>query len=136
MAKRPVNLCASCWAARHKFSTLNFWFIDIEGQQKWYFVYWNKKAWAIDWDTVKAEIIMFKDKEEAIVIEILSKEDEIKQWVFRDNEKFWFVLSNDDSWDIFIAGSRKWNAQNWDKVEVKIIKRWGKNPEGIIIKVL
>ena len=114
----------------------NFWFIDVEGQEKWYFVYWNKKAWAIDWDMVKAEVIIFKDREEAIVLEILWKEHEIKTWTYKDNEKFWFVLTDDKSWDIFIAGSRKLNAKNWDRVEVKIIKRWGKNPEWVIVNII
>jgi len=112
----------------------NFGFIDIEGQERWFFVYWPKKNWAKDWDKVRANIIVFKDKQEAIVTEILSKDDEVYEWVFNDNEKFWFVLS--DIWDIFIAGSRKANATDWDKVEVKIIKKTGKNPEWLITRIL
>jgi hypothetical protein len=57
-------------------------------------------------------------------------------WTYKDNEKFWFVLPDDKSWDIFIAGSRKAWAVDWNKVEVKIIKRWGKNPEGVILKII
>lgn len=114
----------------------NFWFIDVEWQKKWYFVYWDKKNWAIDWDKVKAEVIMFKGKEEAIVKELLWQEVEIIEWIFKDNDRFWFVIPDDKSGDIFIAGSRKWEASNWDKVNVKIIKKWWKNPEWVIVKVL
>jgi hypothetical protein len=46
------------------------------------------------------------------------------------------VQPDDKSGDIFIAGSRKGYAVNGDKVEVKIIKRGGKNPEGLILQVL
>lgn len=108
----------------------NFGFIDIEWQENWYFVYWGKRNWAIDWGRVKAEIKLYNGKEEAIVLEILPKVDEvIIVWKFRDNEKFWFVLPDDRSSDIFIAWSRKNWAVEWDKVECVIIKRWWKNPE-------
>jgi hypothetical protein len=46
------------------------------------------------------------------------------------------VLPNDNSGDIFIAGSRKNGAEDGDEVEVKIIKRNGKNPEGVIERIL
>jgi len=114
----------------------NFWFIDVEGQTQGYFVYGKKKNWAQDWDKVQAEVVEFKGKDEAIVIKILWQEEELLEWVFKDNDRFGFVLPDDRSSDIFIAGSRKWEAQDRDRVEVKIIKRGGKNPEGIITKVL
>lgn len=85
---------------------------------------------------MKAEVIIFKGKEEAVVKEILWKEDEIKTWIYKDNDRFGFVICDDQSWDIFIAGSRKADAQNWDRVEVKIIKKWWKNPEWVITKIL
>lgn len=114
----------------------NFWFIDIVWEEKWIFVYWNNKKTALDWDKVKAEVIDFKDKEEAIVIEVLWQEEEILVWEYKDNDRFWFVLPDDKSGDVFIAWSRKWEAVDWDTVEVKIIKRWWKNPEWVIVRVL
>lgn len=114
----------------------NFGFIDVEWMEKWYFVYWDKKANAVDWDRVKAEVIMYKWKKEAIVKEVIWSSMESKTWIYKDNEKFWFVITDDNSGDIFIAWSRKLNAKNWDKVEVKIIKKLGKNPEGIITKII
>jgi exoribonuclease R len=114
----------------------NFWFVDVEWQEQGYFVYGKKKNGAEDGDRVKAEVVDFKWKEEAIVIEVLGQETETLEWVFKDNDRFGFVIPDDKSWDIFIAGSRKWEAQDRDRVEVKIIKRWGKNPEWLITKVL
>lgn len=115
----------------------NFWFIDIEGEETWYFVYGWKKNWAKDWDVVRAEVKLYNWKEEAIVIEILPRiENEIVIWVYKDNDKFWFVLPDDRSSDIFIAWSRKWGAVDWDRVECIIIKRTWKNPEGIIRNIL
>jgi len=114
----------------------NFGFVDVEGEEKGYFVYWKKKNWAEDWDSVKAEVTDFNWKPEAIVIEIMWQKQELLEWVFKDNDRFGFVLPDDKSWDIFIAWSRKGEAEEWDRVEVNIIKRWGKNPEGVITKVL
>ena len=115
----------------------NFGFIDVEGQEKWFFVYGLKKNWAKDGDKVKAEIVDFKWKKEAIVVKILDSEEELVNWVYKDNEKFGFVLPDDKSQnDIFIAWSRKNWASNLDKVEVQIIKRGGKNPEWVIKRIL
>lgn len=115
----------------------NFGFIDVEGMEKGYFVYWAKKNWARDWDKVKAELVEFKWKIEAIVVKVFETEDEILVWVFQDRDRFAFVVPDENkSNDIFIAWSRKNWAHDWDKVEVKIIKRWGKNPEWVVFKVL
>ncbi len=115
----------------------NFGFIDVEGREKWYFVYWLKKNWAKDWDRVKAEILDFKWKKEAIVVKILPTEEELIVWRFQDKDRFGFVIPNEGKKnDIFIAGSRKNWAKDWEIVEVKIIKRWWKNPEWVIKRIL
>ncbi len=115
----------------------NFWFIDVEWLEKWYFVYGDKKAWARDWDKVKAEIVDFKWKKEAIVVKVFKTEEELVEWRFKDNDRFWFVIPDETkNNDIFIAWSRKNWAKDWDIVEVKIIKRGGKNPEGVIKRIL
>ena len=115
----------------------NFWFVDVEWQEKWYFVYGLKKNWAKDGDKVKAEIVDFKGKKEAIVVKILSTEEEIITWRFQDRDRFGFVIP--DEWknnDIFIAWGRKNWAKDGEMVEVKIIKRWGKNPEWVIKRII
>ena len=114
----------------------NFWFVDVAGQEKWFFVYGKKKNWARDGDRVRAEIVKYNGKEEAIVVKIFESEEEILDGVYTDNDRFGFVLPDDRSDDIFIAGSRKWEAQHRDRVRVKIIKRWGKNPEWLIVEIL
>ncbi len=139
----------------------NFGFIDVEWNEKWFFVYGKKKNWAKDWDKVKAEIVDFNGKKEAIVVKIFKTEEEVVIWRYNDKESFWFVIPEKASkvstinaetnleewktvpeknkwttWDIFIAWSRKNWANTWDRVEVKIIKKWGKNPEWIILKIL
>lgn len=115
----------------------NFGFIDVEGKEKWFFVYWKKKNWARDWDKVKAEIVDFKWKKEAIVVKIFETEDELIVWRFKDSDKFGFVIPDEGkNNDIFIAWSRKNWAKNGEMVEVKIIKRWWKNPEWLIMKIL
>ena len=115
----------------------NFGFIDVEWREKGFFVYGDKKNWAKDWDKVKAEIIEFKWKDEAIVVKIFETEDELIVWKYKDNDKFGFVIP--DEWknsDIFIAGSRKNWAKNGDIVEVKIIKTWWKNPDWVIVRIV
>ncbi|MCP4523146.1 MAG: hypothetical protein GY828_02910 [Candidatus Gracilibacteria bacterium] len=114
----------------------NFGFIDVEGLEKGYFVYGNKRNGARDGDNVKAELIDFKGKKEAIVIEVLGGEHTALEGEYRDNGKFGFVLPHDNSGDIFIAGSRKNGAIDGDDVVVKIIKRKGKNPEGVIERII
>lgn len=115
----------------------NFGFIDVEWKEKWFFVYGNKKGLAKDWDKVKAEIVDFKWRKEAIVVKVFETEEELVTWRYQDRDKFGFVIPDEKtSNDIFIAWSRKNWAKNWDMVEAKIIKRWGKNPEGVVVRIL
>lgn len=115
----------------------DFGFVDIEGQDKGFFVYWKKKNGAKDGDKVKAEIVDFHWKKEAIIVKILKSEEELVIWRFRDNDRFGFVIPDENkNDDIFIAGSRKNGAKDGDTVEVHIIKRWGKNPEWVIKRII
>ncbi len=114
----------------------NFGFIDIEGQEKWIFVYGRKKWEAKEWDSVRARVEMYNGKEEAIVIEVLGSSQEVFTGYYSDNEKFGFVEPDEGDQDIFIAGSRKWWAEAGDYVEWVIIKSTGRRPEGVIKKIL
>ncbi len=136
----------------------NFGFIDVEWNDKWFFVYGKKKNWAKDWDKVKAEIVDFNGRKEAVVVKIFKWKEELIIWKYNDKENFWFVIPEKKwlikeelieqnntliqkenkwtIWDIFIAWSRKNWAKNWDIVEVQIIKRWGKNAEWVITKII
>jgi exoribonuclease R len=139
----------------------NFGFIDVEWNDKWIFVYGNKKNGARDWDKVKAEVVDFNGRKEAVVVKIFKAVEELIIWKYRDKDSFGFVIPDKASqtmavnvdiiwedwkilpeknkwtvWDIFIAWSRKNWAKDWDKVEVQIIKRWGKNPEGLVKRII
>jgi len=115
----------------------DFAFVDVPGREEGYFCYGLKKNGAKDGDNVRAEIKKYNGKDEAIVIEILENIDaEILEWIYSDNEKFGFVKPTDKSDDIFIAGSRKLEAKTWDKVQVRIIKTWGRRREGVIEAIL
>ena len=111
----------------------DFGFVDVAWEKQGYFCYGLKKNGAKDGDRVRAEIKKYNGKDEAVVLEILKEEDlgrvsGVYSWL----EKFWFVTPDDGSEDIFIAGSRKAEAVSWDKVEVRIIKAWGRRREGVV----
>lgn len=114
----------------------DFGFVDVEWEEQWYFIYGKKKNGAQDGDRVRAEIVKYNGKQEGIVVEILGNSEIIISWKYSDNDKFGFVLPDDKSPDIFIAGSKKGEAQNGDRVQVKIIKEWGRRREGIIVEVI
>lgn len=111
----------------------NFWFVDVPWIEKWFFVFGKYKNGAKDGDAVKAEIISFNWKKEAKILEVLLSEKEILEWIFTDNDKFWFVKPNDKSEDIFIAGSRKNGAKTGDTVKVQIIRMWVRRREWVIV---
>lgn len=115
----------------------NFGFIDVPGEKKWFFVYWDKKKWANDGDSVKAEVVDFNWRKEAIVVKILKSEEELVVWKYQDRDKFGFVIPDrSNKNDVFIAGGRKNWAKDGEMVEARIIKRGGKNAEGVIVRIL
>jgi len=115
----------------------DFWFIDVAWEKQGYFCYGLKKNGAKDGDRVRAEIKKYNGKDEAVVLEILKAEELGRvSWVYSGLEKFWFVKPDDGSEDVFIAWSRKAEAQSWDRVEVRIIKAWGRRREGVVERVL
>ncbi len=113
----------------------DFGFVDIPGQEKGFFCYGNKKSGAKDGDRVRANIVDYRGKKEAIVVEILDNDEALIEWTYKDNDRFGFVLPDDGSDDIFIAGHRKLWARDGEKVKVVIVESQGKNREGIIREV-
>jgi len=114
----------------------DFGFVDVAGEEKGYFVYGKKKNGATEGDRVKAEIVKYNGKEEGIIIEILDQQEVFIEWKYSDNDTFGFVLPDDKSGDIFIPWSKKGEAENNQRVRVKIIKQWGRRREGIVIDIL
>lgn len=113
----------------------NWWFVDIisKKDQKWYFIHSTNIWQAKYWDLVKIKIVKRKWKYEWIIVKILKDKFEIKQWVYEKVWDFWFVKIKWEK-DVFIA--RKWDfqAENKQKVSVKIINNSWRRPEWIIIK--
>ncbi|MDD3794258.1 MAG: hypothetical protein PHI37_05570 [Candidatus Gracilibacteria bacterium] len=115
----------------------NFGFIDVEGLEKGYFVYGDKRNGAKDGDKVKAQIIEFKGKKEAIVVKVFSDTLGTVIGRFKDSDKFGFVIPDESkNNDVFIPGHRKNGATDGDMVEAKIVKVGGKNREGIILRII
>lgn len=115
----------------------NFGFIDVEWLEKGFFVYGDKRNGAKDGDKVKAQIIEFKGKKEAIVVKVFSDTLWTVIGRFKDSNKFGFVIPDETkNNDVFIPGHRKNWANDWDMVEAKIVKVWWKNREGIILRII
>lgn len=121
--------------SEHKWS---FWFVDLEWEGKWVFVFKKDNLNAKDWDKVEAKIKIFKWKKEAVIIKIFKNDSPIIEWEYKDMWGFWFVLPVKWKYnkDIFVAWAKKANAKDWDIVWVQIIKENWRRPEWIIRKIL
>ena len=115
-------------------TTPEFWFIEVPGKEKGYFVHSSKKWGAKNGDKVKAELANYNGKKEWIIVEVLSSHEEIIEWELKDNGDFWFVFTKKWHDDIFISASNYNGAKNWDIVQVQVTKTTGKKPEGIVIQ--
>ncbi len=122
-----------------------FGFVDVEWQESGYFVIDRNRNWAFDGDEVVAELKMYNGKQEAVILEVLKRQERNVVGKFqyskkksKSGEEFGFVVPK--SWgfktDIFIAGTNIWEARNGDTVGVEITSYQGKNPAGKIIKIL
>ena len=120
-----------------------FGFVEIENQQEDLFVPAKHVNGALNGDTVRVSITKPKEgtkKAEVKVIKIIKRERETLVGIFQANKNFGFVVPDDKRFgtDVFVSKSKCKNANNNDKVIVKIIKypEKGKNAEGEIIEVL
>jgi len=120
--------------SEHKW---DFWFVDVEWREKWYFVFKKDNNNACDWDLVEARIKIYKWKEEAVITKIIDNKQPLILWKFKDQWTFWFVrpLKKIDWEDIFVAWSKKLDANDWDTVSVKIIKTWWRRREWVIKEI-
>lgn len=122
----------------------DFWFVDLENQDKWYYVYHINRLDALDWDEVLAQIKSFKWREEAVVKKVLKRTTKTLVWEFqawkieKNRIMYGFVVLKNISFkkDIFIAWKFIWNAKPWDIVWVKITSWSWKNPEWKIVEIL
>lgn len=114
----------------------DFGFVDVPWEDQGYFVYGLKKNGAKDGDRVRADVKKYNGKQEAIITEILWNDGEIFEGVYSDNNRFWFVKVAGRKDDIFIPGSKKMEANTWDRVKVRIIKDGKRRAEGKIEQIL
>jgi ribonuclease R len=118
----------------------DFWFIDVEWIEKWFFVFSNNKKWALDWDRVRAKVKTFNWREEAEVIKIIERKTDLIVWEYVPwkNNNFGFVLPHNPfiKNDIFVPGKFSMDATAWDIVGVLVTKWEWKSPEWVIKQII
>lgn len=118
----------------------DFWFVDVEWIEKWYFVYPKNSWWALDWDEVEAVLKTFNGRKEAVITKVLKRADRILVWTIELKNKFAFVILDNPLFkkDIFLSYKKieHTKVNNWDKVAIKITRWDWKSPEWRIIDVL
>ena len=125
----------------------DFGFVDVEWDDKGYYVHWFNKNNALPWDKVLARLKTFRWKDEAVVEKVLERSDKIFIWNFQEWKKnanwkwfsFWFVIIRDENFktDVFIPWKYIKTSKEWDLVWIKIIS-WEnkKSPKWEIVEVL
>lgn len=116
----------------------DFGFVDVEGKEKGYYVFWRNSNNAMAGDTVIASVKVFKGKEEAEILKIVSHRKDPIVWIYKESGKYGFVVPNDKSFkkDIFVPGKWSRDAKEWEMVAVEV-KAWDwKSPEWKITRIL
>lgn len=124
----------------HQAINGQFWFIESKEYEEHIFVFWENKLSALDKDEVKAKIVSYKWRKEAIVTKIMKRSDSIVIWEFIKAKKweYGFLVPFNPALkqDIFLP----WKFTKWAKdkeiLAVKIVKRDWKKPEWRVMKVL
>ena len=118
----------------------DFGFVDVEGEEKGYFVIERNRNWAFHGDSVLAEKKMFNWKVEADIFKIEKRATKNVVWTVQMKQwaGFAFVVP---TWkmfktDIFIPGKDLKNAENKDIVNVEITDFEWKNPRWKVVDIL
>jgi len=122
----------------------DFWFIDVPGEEKGYFVFFRNKGTAMDGDEVEAEVRTFKGRKEALIEKVLKRSEKLIIWKVsypkNQNKPGWpgfvFVVPKAGWKDIFIPGKFSKKAEDWALVAVNVVAWEGRNPEGRIEAIL
>lgn len=120
----------------------DFWFVDVEGQEKWFFVYPKNMGGAFDGDEVEAVLKVFNRRKEAVITKVIKRADRILVGTIQLVKDFAFVVLDNPAFqkDVHISNKKlaklKGQLKNWDKVAIKITAWEGKNPEGSIFEIL
>jgi len=118
----------------------DFGFVDVEGEEKGYFVIERNRNWAFHWDTVLAEKKMFNGKIEADIFKIENRATKNVVCVLQKKEWAGFAFAV-PKWgmfksDIFIPGKDLLNSENKDIVNVEITDFEGRNPRWKVVEIL
>ncbi len=122
----------------------DFWFIDVPGEDKGYFVFFRNKGSAMDGDEVEAEVKTFKGRKEAIVERVTKRSEKLIIWKVNypknGNKSWWpgfvFVIPKAGWKDIFVPGKFSKKAKDGELVAVNIVKWEWRNPEWKIEAIL
>lgn len=120
----------------------DFWFVDVEWQEKGYFVYPKNLNGALDGDEVEAVLQTFNRRKEAIITKVLKRAERVLVWSIEFVKDFAFVILDNPAFknDVHISNKKlakyKGQLKKWDKVAIKITDWSGKNPEWSIIEIL
>lgn len=120
----------------------DFWFVDVEWVEKWYFVYPKNLNGAMDGDEVEAVVKIFNRRKEAVVIKVVKRADRILVGTIQLVKDFAFVILDNPAFknDVHISNKKlakfPWPIKNGDKVAIKITVWEWKNPEWSIFEVL
>jgi len=118
----------------------DFGFVDVEGEEKGYFVIERNRNWAFHWDTVLAEKKMFNGKIEADIFKIENRAVKNVVCILQKKEWAGFAFAV-PKWgmfksDIFIPGKDLLNSENKDIVNVEITDFEGRNPRWKVVEIL
>ncbi|MDQ7022250.1 MAG: RNB domain-containing ribonuclease, partial [Candidatus Gracilibacteria bacterium] len=117
-----------------------FGFVDVEGEEKGYFVIERNRNGAFHGDEVLAEKKMFNGKIEADIFKIEKRatKNVVGTVQMKQGAGFAFIVPNGKMFksDIFIPGKDLKNSENKDIVNVEITDFEGKNPRGRVIDIL
>lgn len=120
----------------------DFWFVDIEWVEKWYFVYPKNLNGAMDGDEVEAVVKIFNRRKEAVVTKVVKRADRILIGTIQLVKDFAFVILDNPAFknDVHISNKKLakfcWSLKTGDKVAIKITAWEWKNPEWSIFEVL
>lgn len=111
---------------------------DLTGEKKWYYTHESNKLDAFEGDEVAFETKSFRGKDEAVIVKVLKRSENLIVGTLKILQSFAFVVLNDPiiKQDIFIPGKFIGGYTDWARVAVQIIKWEGKNPEGRIMESL
>ncbi|MDD5770074.1 MAG: ribonuclease R [Candidatus Gracilibacteria bacterium] len=120
----------------------DYGFVDVDGQEKGYFVYPRNLNSALDGDQVEAVLKIFNRRKEAVITKIITRADRVLVGTIELVKDFAFVILDNPAFknDVHISNKKlskfKGLVKNGDKVAIKITLWEGKNPEGSIIEIL